>query len=1319
MTERTFREQSPARPSTSSGVPAPRRQEPPVPRVPETYTNVPPIPQKSQRRSASIDELQNRRGAAQRGPANRNSMVESSAPKSATNPGLAAAKRVTSAQAPPSFERTDSNNSVNFSYPNRARPISPPPSSRPMPETPPQPAEQTPQRVAKQPVSQPVTSAISQAEAQRIQYQMTQASQQPVKQRRKREGPMAEGSHLHTGTMGHKPTVTPLEPGPPVQDEESPQEPDRGRNNARLSGQASHFPPSPTSPSDSQASGSDAERTVVRRAQRASGALQKQPSVVREDWEGEQEEPSSVEPSPLPTKLAPNKRQTAEANMSRKIEGASSTKPDMEPEPEHAEISIAPHTLVTPEPRRPSLSPSRSTRFSNRLSSDMAEGQRHQPPARSASPMKSALKHTHSPSPQILAVDVHKPRDASLSPSEASSAEAPSRSKKSAHVKFDTHPAVVGISAEPDSPDTTQIVSPQYREKEKKWFSLTRKPQNRVVLSEDSDDEDAMKPRPALPTFGSVRNVRRTEAEPSSGQKIIPSPSSSSSSSSLSSGTGPTTMDTSISSEHALGGLLTQQAEQYNAHASPLALKIDTAESTATRNGVQSVRPGEDKRDIHTNVTQPVSHQQDPKSVVETHEATNTPVIAVLPATPGTEEELQHQDEWLTEIPGGFPEAGQGASASSGSVEPHEPTAGSKTISGQTVEFQPSIDEPDLRQERMPSIQEEDSDKDSIYSDAAEDLSDLEGDGFGSINAIVRSPVAPSPGIASTISESPIVTMPQRDIERESEQDLPAWNDTGARWKDNVENAKRASLQPAPPITEKSAKRLNQESASRTMAESVSKPVSSRVASNPSTSGPTQSPNSAVPTKSARADTQPTMRKSMRSAPEAEAAPTLRNRARNTPDNEGSKPLRSSMRTSAASAAPPAPAVVASPLAQPQGTLMKKNLRAVAPPAQQKPKPLPPPVNNDSDSESSFKRRRRARANDSGKHTMRRSMRAGAPSADSAAAPADRRAIRSLSPVERRPLSPVGGQSAMRTTLRGSTDNVPTMRATQNGERRSSSLFGRKKEAKSPTRPVSSVGTFGKSRYADSDDEGESKPKTYKSRFADSSDEEDELRPVRGIPRNTRDEDSTDLDDSSDEETNKRRAASQQQKLSITVPSSPPTSERPTSPTSPDGKKKRGFFGRLRKNKDGTASPSNKEEAATVNGNREHAQEPKRDVDTAALGFKSNAEKEALVEQTRKMLEAARERPTSPAPETVKKRSTPQRVMSDSWPLTPEATNGNDTGSRPMTSDGSGNPQRPDYERQASSGTATSSPTGSGEALGKSGKKKRFPLLRKAFGLKD
>ena len=999
--------------------------------------------------------------------------------------------------------------------------------------------------------------------------------------------------------------------------------------------------------------------------------------MVREDWDGENEDDV-----PTPSKPA-TKVQIPEANVSRKIEtNTSRTEP-------------VTSTLSTPQQRKASLSPSRSARFSNRLSADMEEGQRHDPPPRSVSPRKPALKHA--PSPVGLATE--RVRDHSASPSEATdtSTEGRSRRKKAAHVTFNTQPAVVGISAEPETPVSPTVVSPQYRDKTSRWTSMTNKNQHRSGYADDSDEEDAMKPTPALPTFGSVRG-QRSDVPSSNLQKIASSPSASSTSS-VNSNSGVGTMNTSISSDHALGGLLAREQQNRSIYSSVTVPHTDsktdsTAQNTAIDTGLsmrQKTMPGEPLSRIDSDVSE-------------------VPSIAVLPATPGTEEELKHKDQWLVSLPGEFPDSTSDATARSVTSN-----FGSTQTPSSSVAQDQLYDYADVHHDRMPSIQEEDTDKESIYSDAAEDLTDTEGDGFGSINAIVRSPVVTSPMARSTPPDSPATAFPQRDIEKDTHNEADEWTNTGARWRENTETAKRASLHPAAPIAEPSTKQAKTDTYDQVTARQP------RLAS--SAVAPSTLDQTATPATMTRTTGQSAMKKSMRSGVDNSAPRTMRTQAKAEPITEGTKPLRSSMRTGT-SGAPAAAAAMSSSSPPVQGTLQKRNLRTTAPPVQQR---APAIIDDDTDSDGSFRRRRRARANNNtGGFGMRKSMRSGGGATAAAPAPAPAPA-RAMSPTNNRPASAMGsttmrstmrGSSAAAPTLRASMDNGPTLRGKPSTERRSSSLFGRGKDTKSSTRPMSMANTS-RSRFGvDSDDERVQPKKAFRSRFGDSSDEEEDMRPVRGIPRKNRDDDSTDLDDSSDDE--KRRKKATIAPAPLTIP------ERPTSPMSMESKKKRGLFSRFKKNGDEPASPTIPE-PVKPNGREKP---PKKNAETAALGFQSDAQKEALIEQTRQKLLAAngqqqasaspQQQPISPPPTPGKlqRRQTPQRIMSDSWPLPPKIPDDEETPTRPYTSDGPVTPDRPILGRENSSATAASSPTGSG-STGKAAKKKRFPLLRKAFGLKD
>ena len=335
-------------------------------------------------------------------------------------------------------------------------------------------------------------------------------------------------------------------------------------------------------------------------------------------------------------------------------------------------------------------------------------------------------------------------------------------------------------------------------------------------------------------------------------------------------------------------------------------------------------------------------------------------------------------------------------------------------------------------------------------------------------------------------------------------------------------------------------------------------------------------------------------------------------------------------------------------------------------------------------------------------------------------------------PVSRRPMSPTLGNKTMRTSMRqGIEQPAPTLRS-QPQQQRSSSMFGRRKNKSPP--PAQRAGPLPltkklTSRFADSDDEDDAGPRTFRSRFEDSSDDDGDAikyRPVRGIPRRADDGDSTDLDDSDDE----KKTASKPQGLTINptqANGAGKTTDLPSSPTSSTAKKA-GFFSRFRSKKEKDLGSQSKlggtiaERNARLEQNRpaveaakqeEKISTPQKKEDSdkkqaSRLGFSSIAERDRVLEQTRQKLEEARGQQGDLRPSlSTSGRQKPERIMSDSWPLPPKMPAIAED--RPNTADGVAPPAA-----EVRPGTSGRQPS-----YGRSGKKKRFQGLRKAFRLND
>jgi len=1264
-----------------------------------------------------------------------------------------------------------------------------------------------------------VVAAIPPAQADDIQYGLTQVANQPVKKKKKKvANHAAEGSHLHDGTMASRPVVTPFEhipepiqyPSPQSQQQPAPKK--KKKKKAAATGESSHFPPTDHTDytehtTDSEHtdygsrvdsdSDSNTDRTREKRAQRASGVLQKQPSIVKEDWEGEQNEQvaatqgqNGVASEHVSAQLAlssspPNIRPLTAANVSRKI-----GEPTPAPKSSRAQPALADyHAFITAEQsdssvassnnlqvqapqavRGSSLSPSRSTRFSESPASDLAAGRKHDPLPRSVSPAKSALKH-HSPAPSGSPMDPNfvRPRGASATPSETSDISTtevdalPKRKKSARVVSFDAAPEIVGQST------PGEIVESPSKEK-KSWLGLGKSKPTLSTIPSNDDMEELMKPRPQLPSFGSVRGQNALRGnELSSTQRVLSSenraqysndgkaPSSVTSSETSSSSFNNTT-PTGVSNDHLVGAILAQEAERSsqqkfvsNEPLPPEVTSVEGGVSFSDSEGTTSDEEEEVAPPVPVSQETVLQEAQVPKlnhvpssapattSPIGLPAQTKVPLLSVSPPTPALEQSKPN-DQWQVEVPGGFP-------VSSDALAQLNESNKASTGTGELAATSNGLGV------NIPSDSE--SDNDSIYSDAAEDPSELDGTGFGSIDAIVDSPVVVAPS-------SRLATVPESPLARVTEPRLPeadpSWEQTQAHWSSIAEQTKQSPLasspdsqQPAqqqPPVQVTQmphaqpiasvqlqqplqpmqqvgqdipapAPRQPRKKKKQARPDSVTTaPVSAAViaARGVVPESPVRQRNqaSAYPSiQQQRIDGSPAaqpFRQSMRTTSPPAPEPTFRQSLRGENRNSMPNPAVNQSKQKRFSQPPPTTVSVVQtqitpkPATQARAALQKKHIppqvaAAAAVPAQKQ--RLPPPiVTNDSDSESSFRKARRSKSTSGGKYTMRRSMRGSANTSQ----PDPRNGVRSVSPVGRRPFSPPASTHTMRASMRASMDNTPTLRGSPD-TRRSSSLFGRRQTSQPATASSTGFASKIKSRIVDSDDEdGSPRPTKWRSRFADDSDDEPDFTPVRGIPRRANDSDSTDLEDSSDEEKAPVRAAP---KLAVATNNTTAPGLVPQSPTSPQ---KRGLFGRFRSKKPKEEIPS------PVIESPQPAPRQEKSAKASQLGFASTAERDKIIEQTRARLEAAQNAQAAASPPSsshgkLQRRHIPQRVMSDSWPLPPKIPDHMDN--RPGTAESA--PVRNGSTRLAEGSMRYhDSP-----AVSKSGKKKRFPMLRKAFGLKD
>ncbi|KAF2221760.1 hypothetical protein BDZ85DRAFT_264352 [Elsinoe ampelina] len=1104
MTDRTFRSPSPG------GV-SPRRA--PVPAA----DDAPPVP---------VLRLDGNSGEQHSRPSSR---ASATAPR--PKPAPVKVYQPTGLPKVHELEREGSRNSINFSRPITSPTESTPPVSPTRPKTAGSwfgaPAET--KVAARQSVHDRPKSAvgISAGNKSGIEAGLQSVARTPSKKKQK-AATQAQGSKLAAGTLSKTPQGTAV---------------------SALSTQARAQTSSPTplpkkrpatkaataerTESDTDVSDADRRRQTnsPSRTRKSTHTLNKQPSVVMEEPDTEQDitkqkrEQDSAYPkldpakqrSPQTQHLAPRSR---EPSLTPSTSSAGS--PHMRSRPVSLEVPDHSH---------------KSAHFSSNII-DTPSGVRHNPPPRSISPAKSALKHSPSSSirttsPVATFSPPTRPPGSDTSDSMSLTSQdgiKTTKRKKAARVSFDDS-AIEQIHEREPKPLTNGVKN-------------ARRSLSPGLSDEDMDDE-TMKPRPALPSFGSVRKTTPRRNQPESPEKVTET---------LNDTTKQRDAQQGTSSDHAIASILNDAHGKKTSHDenAPLPPEVTSVEGTGHFSDSGESSDEEElikvhKRDpqgVPTAVQEPAQKRDDlvARDSVAQHMA--VPDIHVLPATPGIEDvpnELMQESGPKAEdssvkpddiaskptrvsVPGGWDE------------DEEEPVAAG--ISQLVVTPSTSSKEP---QEAGEEQAESDSDDSAAFSDAAEDPSELEPFGYASLDAIVESPL-PSRDKQKEQAASPAMSSPLFDSSPEvgtPTSDNNDWSRASAYWSNQKQQLQRRESDQPATEDETSAQSLPAPKPKAV------KPRNKPVVENPS--GATSSRQPARQMRSSMREKQPrvveerpsTFRKTMRGPPPGPPRPTPAERTKPVPT---SALQQKTMRPASAGGLPSKPAPVTAK-----------------------------PSANDSDSESSFRKKpRRGSASDTGRYTMKRSMRSASLDRDQERRPSSsqgvpgpgRWSLRSMSPPGDTPQS---NRSAFRTSLRGtSIPEGPTLRGSNSiaqGKQSKSGKFsmsgfsrGAKPPAATPA-PAQTEKAF-KSRFADSESEDEAPvsaptrgPKQgFRSRYADSDDEDDQprhiaadLTPVRGIPRptNTIHEDSTDLDDSSDDEFSRRRRAKRDSARTVAKPAVP------------------------------------------------------------------------------------------------------------------------------------------------------------------------------------
>ncbi|KAF1840216.1 uncharacterized protein K460DRAFT_348411 [Cucurbitaria berberidis CBS 394.84] len=1075
-------------------------------------------------------------------------------------------------------------------------------------------------------------------------------------------------------------------------------------------------------------------------------------------------------------------------------------------------------SVRTGHDRQSSLSPPRNAHFAP-IAIELA-GEKHQPPPRSISPAKSALK----PSPSVsrrgsspITGDGHLQIRGAASEASDTTSEDGSKKKRNFRVSFEEKPFVAGATANADADSPTSPAGLGAS----KW--------SQAAAEQEDDFTDFMKPRSALPSFSSIRDRDRRSTEDNEAEKVTETVSTTPMSASVGSIGEPL----HSSSDHVVGSILAQDFAQKGVTNDPLPPEVTSVE------GSGYVSDSSDDSSLQKHGEEKQSTQQplipEPKSLTtQLDEKSSTPgaaferivevpQIALLPATPSPHERPEPKFQSMM-IPGGW--ADETPDDIERSIAPTE------TVS-KAAPFAPAVDPVHQQPEPVSHAEEDDTtdDNSSIYSDAYEDLTDTEG-GFGSIDAMVERPVIPpSSGLmhsqyanrsaTETTTESSTSKL-QRDRFADDDSDSDTtptqeWDATRRPWS-GATTAQKQPQHKESPVEQRShaeevVARVMQapvvQEEPRTERQVVAKTSPQILTSPPASQTPTKPLKSALkknavaqPTQAAEPQTRQTMRgaprqgppprqgpssdtqmkKTMRTGPNtstSRAEPQMRSsmRASNEPTSRVVPQMRKSMRSddfapsTSMGLAASRHSMVPMDTKPPRGALQKRHIPAAAPVPKPRPQSLPatkqaaaaPTYDSDSDaSASSFQRTRaRGRGNQSGRYTMRGSMRQEPAPTMRASAPALKQ-VRSISP----PGSPT---PALRKSMRPTSAIPATPEPIRNSKFsiRSLSPMGRFRSSKSPdagppspTQPKKmpafnkqpkqkaergrAVKAPIKSRFADSSDEdGDDKPRRFQSRFADSdSDDADDyklppgLAPVRGIPRKAGEEDgdSTDLEEEADNEslmppstpvtksgpatngvTNGQTSGKANSEGAILATGSLRDSKHaPALPSFEGGSKakaKRGFFG-LGKKKVEKAT-----EKATVTEADAAAPPVPAPSDIPMPPTKPNRELGLPLTpiDEDKDFDAVENSPQSRRSPKLQRRSTPE------WPLAPPPAIGKEE--RPMSSDGIA-PRRPRFQgRQASTMSNTTDPIidaqGRSVSYGRSGKKKKFQGLRRVFGLND
>ncbi|KAJ0163760.1 hypothetical protein CTA2_2455 [Colletotrichum tanaceti] len=922
--------------------------------------------------------------------------------------------------------------------------------------------------------------------------------------------------------------------------------------------------------------------------------LGRKPSTVQEESEDElanseddaelgQESPTHREVADIlravPVRSSAPPKQPSLSSESTAVESpvnvSSQTQPSPSQQKQHGSVRNA---------RAQSASPARSARFA--LGADQLVI-RHEPPPRSVSPRKSAMKHSTSPSRGASPSDESSEASGpSHFGSEVTAAEVPMPRKKSVRVSFDDeNTKVVGQSTAILELDSSAPPSPQQTKRH--WYNHLGR--NRKKDAVALDDDEIMKPRPALPSFGSVREKKLRDAEEER-PLVRPLESPLLSDPNTPERNQDRAVPNGQSSDYNIGTILSQEQTARNAanisrFREPLPPVVTSLEGSGyysptgtdtndegdevfqdpeiIQESEPTLPPEQVKEEIiaaHPKLTDdtllpPMQAVLAPdKSIGRDRREEDIPSISVIQPTPTPREtagngSTDFSEQGYFDVPGGFPEDDSEDSVSHPRTQ-SELTAVTKDRHQKQMTVSNGAPTPpaELASQPVPT-EETESEGASIYSDAYEDLSDVDGEGFMSLDAVVASPVPNKAShklyqkpMADPSQQTPVtshisnISQDVRDFSQlsgSSQQPEDEWEKAKIYWRGLTSDKRKQLEQEA--VEEAGAEGDLEEVVQPVKAKrkkSVRKSdsaIQQQVSVNPERVYQIE-PGTVVIDEGDEENPPATILKTLRGRQSQQTGPAngrLQKTMRGGQTPISAAPgtgMRKTLRSdtpSARSSQPPEPPITGG---------MRKSMRqsgssqvGLASAAGSRPVSLQgPPPSQDQDTRpkhlsmdnpmSSVEMARamqatlRRRASDSSESSFRRarpkqeglgfrkSMRATTETDPSAAGRNSRFSLRPMDPPASTVSSPVsiGNRTTMRGTLRSDSSDGSTRRMRL-------PTFGKSSSKKAAGKPS-------KSRFGDSSDEEDAGPSGFRSRFADSSDEDKSTATATassGMPKNT------------------------------------------------------------------------------------------------------------------------------------------------------------------------------------------------------------------------